>query len=87
MNALKYFFLLVLSFSLIGAYSFIAAQNNQILVSGKQTLKQSDINSLIEFYEWAFESQFSNEQRENFRDYTVAEFRQGSLYVICIRAV
>lgn len=72
----KSFVLLILCFALTnGFYSISAQSRNQVLVTGKQSLKQSDINSLIEFYEWAFIAQFTNEQRDKFREYTVAEFR------------
>jgi len=41
----------------------------------KKQLRQSDINRLIEFYEWVFEAEFTGEQRQRFAEYTVNEFR------------
>jgi hypothetical protein len=61
----------------MGGSSAILAQNTpeRILVAGKKPLKQSDINSLIEFYEWAFEAKFTTQERTKFQEYTAEEFR------------
>lgn len=59
-----------------GAVLNTAAQTgNKVLVAGKKTLKQADVNNLIDFYQWAFETEFSDEERGRFQKYTVAEFR------------
>lgn len=55
----------------------ISAQSNgKVLISAKgQTLKQSDVDTLIKFYEWAFQAEFSSAQRRDFEDHTEQEFR------------
>lgn len=60
MNTIKYLFRLILCVALAGAATSISAQNNndKILVAGKKPLKQSDINTLIKFYEWASKANF-----------------------------
>lgn len=67
---------LVLVFAVVIALASAAfAQADQVLVSGKNQLKRSDINTMIDFYEWALEAKFSESQRERFAEYTVAEFK------------
>lgn len=73
-NKLKYIFLLILCVGLIGAN--VSAQTDKVLVSaGGKTLRQTEVNRLIEFYEWAFEAKFSAEQRQKFAENTAREFR------------
>jgi hypothetical protein len=79
MNKLKYALLLILCIGLIGGLANVSAQSGErILVASKKPLKQSDVNKLIEFYEWAFETEFTGEQRERFREYTSEEFRRDA---------
>lgn len=53
-----------------------AQTNNKILVSaGKQTLRQTDVDKLIEFYEWAFQAEFNSTQKADFQEYTEQQFR------------
>jgi hypothetical protein len=76
MNKLKYFFLLILCFGAVSNISVVSAQTgDQVLVTGKHQLKQSDIKGLIDFYEWLLEAKFSADQREKFQIYTIREFR------------
>lgn len=77
MNKLKYLFLLVLCAAMIGGAVNISAQtSDKILVSAKgKTLRQSDVNTLIEFYEWAFQAEFNSTQRADFQEYTESGFR------------
>jgi hypothetical protein len=77
MNKLKYLLLLVLCAGLVGAVSNITAQtSDKVLVStGGKTLRQTDINKMIQFYEWAFEAKFSADERTKFSEYTAQEFR------------
>lgn len=77
MNKLKYLFLLLLCVGLIGGAVTISAQTSgdKILVTGKKQLRQSDVDKLIEFYEWVLEAKFSGAQRANFARYTADEFR------------
>jgi hypothetical protein len=58
------------------AVNISAQANDKVLVSaGGKTLRQSDVSRLIEFYEWAFETEFSAEQRAQFAENTAVEFR------------
>jgi hypothetical protein len=69
-----YKFVLVLA--VVAALASAAfAQADQVLVSGKNQLKKSDVTTLIDFYEWALEAKFSDSQRERFAVNTVEEFR------------
>lgn len=75
---LKSIFLLVLCAAIFGAATLnISAQTSErALISAKgQTLKQSDIDTLIKFYEWAFQAEFSSTQRKDFQGFTEQEFR------------
>lgn len=51
------------------------AQGDHVLVPGKQALRQSDVDKLIEFYEWAFAVKFTPRQREQMRESVEGEFR------------
>jgi hypothetical protein len=77
MNKLKLFFFIIFCLASINGAASVSAQTagDKILVAGKQPLKQSEINGLIDFYEWAFEAKFTAEQRERFKNYTVNEYR------------
>jgi hypothetical protein len=76
-NKIKYLFLLVLCAGLLGGAMNISAQtDNKMLVSvGGKTLRQSDVNDLIEFYEWAFRAKFDSAQRVDYQKFTEREFR------------
>lgn len=76
-NQLKSFFLLVLCCGLVGGLTKISAQTevDKVLVAGKTPLRQSEVKGLIEFYEWAFETRFTDSQREQFQVYTANEYR------------
>lgn len=78
-NKIKYLFCLILCAGLIGGltHTLFAQNGDQILTAGKKPLKQSEVNTLIEFYEWAFEAAFTDEQREKFQNYTRDEFRNN----------
>lgn len=71
-------FLLALCAAIFGGATLnISAQTSgKVLISAKgQTLKQSDVDTLIKFYEWAFQAEFSSTQRRDFQDHTEQEFR------------
>jgi len=78
MYKLKIFFLLVLSVGLTGGLVNIAAQtNDKVLVSaGGKSIRQSEFDQLVEFYEWAFETQFTAAERAQYQALIVAGFRQ-----------
>ncbi|MCD9186084.1 MAG: hypothetical protein LUM44_06605 [Pyrinomonadaceae bacterium] len=79
MNTFKYLFLLILCIGSIGSFNNIFAQDktDQVLVAGKKPLKQSDVDTLIEFYEWAFETRFTETQRSKFQSLVTADFRRN----------
>jgi hypothetical protein len=81
-NKLKNFFLLILCVAVIGGTSCVSAQSgnggDKILAAGKRPLRQSDINKIIEFYEWAFETRFTAGERERFQELSVEFYRQDS---------
>jgi predicted enzyme related to lactoylglutathione lyase len=49
-----------------------------LVTSGRQQLRQSDVDSVIEFYEWAFQARFTGDERERFQAIMVAAFRQDA---------
>lgn len=79
-NKLKIFFLMILCFVAVGAATEIDAQggNDKILAPGAQPLRQSEVNKLIEFYEWAFETEFSAGERAKFAELSVAAYREDA---------
>lgn len=56
------------------------AQNgaDRILVAGRQPLRQSEVDRMIEFFEWAFETEFTGDERGRYRAMIVDEFRQNA---------
>lgn len=76
-HKLKHLFLLILCAGVIGGAITVSAQTgaDKVLVAGKKTLRQSDIDRLIQFYEWAFQTEFDSAQRADFQRYTEKEFR------------
>lgn len=80
-NKLKYLFLLVLCVGMIGGTMNISAQSNDsVLVSAKgKTLKKSDVEKLIQFYEWAFQAEFNSTQKADFQEFTEKEFRNDPI--------
>jgi hypothetical protein len=80
MSKIKILFLLVLCVGLIGGAMNVSAQtgSDKVLVSaGGKTLKQSDVDAIIEFYEWASQTRFTSEQREQYSQLKAAEFRRN----------
>jgi len=75
---LKSIFLLVLCAAIFGGTTLnISAQTgDKVLISANgKTLKQSDVDSLVKFYEWAFQAEFNRAQRKDFQKFTEQEFR------------
>jgi hypothetical protein len=52
-------------------------QDDRVLVSGNPSLKQSDVDELINFFEWLFEARFNDEQRSEFRTLAIKEWKSG----------
>lgn len=77
-NKLKYMFLMIFCIGLVGGTINVFAQiNDRILVAANKPLKQSDVDTMIEFYEWAFEKEFTTEQRREFQKNTEIEFKNN----------
>jgi hypothetical protein len=77
MNKLKFIFLLILCAASIGGLTNISAQtSDRVLVAGNSTLRQSEVDKLIEFYEWAFETSFTKKERVRYQAFVVEGFRQ-----------
>lgn len=78
-NTSKFLLFLILWVGLIGgAVNVYAQTNDKVLVSAAgQSLRQSEINKLIQFYEWAFEAKFSADERTRFTEFTAREFRSN----------
>ena len=80
MSKIKILFLLALCVGLIGGAMNVSAQTggDKVLVSaGGKTLKQSDVDAIIEFYEWASQTRFTSEQRAQYGQLKAAEFRRN----------
>lgn len=61
---------------IFGVLDASAQTNDKVLVSASgKSLRQSDIDKMIEFYEWAFEKEFDSTQRADFQRFTEREFR------------
>jgi hypothetical protein len=79
MKNLKFILTLAIILASVCAVSVSAqAQNDKVLVAGKNALRQSDVNALIEFYEWMFETKFTASQRERMRELNEADFRRDA---------
>lgn len=77
MKVIKYIFTLVLCLGLTSGAMNVSAQTSSgsVLASSNKSLKQSEVVSLIEFYEWVFEAEFTAAEREKFHAFTAAAFR------------
>jgi hypothetical protein len=55
----------------------VSAQNggDKVLVAGAAQLRQSDVDAMVEFYEWAIDVKFTAGQRAKFQSLTEADFR------------
>ncbi|HJQ34584.1 MAG TPA: hypothetical protein VJ866_20555 [Pyrinomonadaceae bacterium] len=71
-------FLLALCVCLLSVPAGVAAQTagDRVLVEGKQQLRQSDVDGMVKFYEWALDAKFNAAQREKFQTLTEADFRR-----------
>src|SRR5690349_7228805 len=78
MNRIKLFLIAALCVFAIGGLTKTPAQasGSKVLVAGKQTLRQADVDTIIKFYEWAFDAAFTDSDRERFQDLSVQEFRR-----------
>jgi hypothetical protein len=80
MNKLKIFFCLILCASFFCGVKNAAGQSNsdKILVAGKNALRQSDVDKLIEFYEWGFQARFTADERAQFQAFLENDFREDA---------
>ena len=81
-NRLRYLPLLILCAATFGVPGRVAAQNvdgaDKVLVAGRQALRQSEVDRLIEFYEWAFGTRFSASERARYQAFVIEGFRQDA---------
>ena len=79
-NNLRIGLCLVLCALVFGAMSNVSAQTvgDKILVGGKYQLRELQVDKVIEFYEWAFETEFSDDERERFQAISIEAFRQDA---------
>ncbi len=77
MNIIKYLLMVVLTVGAIGSALNVAAQSavGILVTAGGKTLRQTDVDKVVKFYEWAFGAEFTAEQRERFQTMKVEEFR------------
>jgi hypothetical protein len=78
----KKLYLLVLIFCLAAihcAYSVSASAqiDDKILADGNPPLKQSEMNTMIDFYEWALEKDFTPPQRQRFIELSIASYKEN----------
>src|SRR5215204_993793 len=52
-----------------------AQTGGKVLVAGATQLRQSDVDAVVEMYEWAFDTKFTSGQRAKFQSVTEADFR------------
>lgn len=81
-NRLRYLPLLIVCAVAFSVPGRVAAQSgngvDRVLVAGRQALMQSEVNRLIEFYEWAFGTHFSADERERYQAFVIEGFRQDA---------
>lgn len=73
---LKHLFLTILCVGLAGGLTNVSAQTGgKVLVSAEgKTLRQADVDVMIEFYEFVFDAKFSDAQKMDFTDNTIRQF-------------
>jgi hypothetical protein len=81
MNNLRSLFFTILCCSVIfGTSDVVRAQSgtgsDKVLVAGKSGVTQSDVDKLIQFYEWAFRTGFTADERKSYRSLVVGGFRE-----------
>jgi len=74
-NKTKYFLLLILCAGVFGGFTKAQTRDAVLVAKSGASLRQSDIDKMIAFYEWAFEAQFTDKQKSKFAEYTAREFR------------
>ena len=81
MNKIKYLLFLILCLGVTGEITNVSAQVGEkvLATAGGKALKQSDVDKLIEFFEWAFETKFTDEQRSEYQTIKAAQFQNDSL--------
>lgn len=74
-NKTIFFLLLILCAGVFGGLAKAQTRDEVPVAKSGASLKRSDIEKMIAFYEWAFEAQFTGEQRSKFAEYSAREFR------------
>ena len=73
----RFLLLLVLCVGLTCGFESASAQTgDKVLVAGATQLRQSDVDTMVELYEWALDISFTSGQRAKFQSLTEADFRQ-----------
>jgi hypothetical protein len=77
MNKAGYLLLLLLCAGLLCGTTNVWAQGagDKVLVRGEKQLRQSDVDGMIEFYEWALGAKFTGEERAKFQSLAETDFR------------
>ena len=72
-----YLLLMVLCLGLTCGSAKVSAQTGggRVLVAGATQLRQSDVDTMVDFYEWAMDVKFTAGQRAKFQSLTEADFR------------
>jgi hypothetical protein len=76
MKSIKYLLLLILCAGLIDGAANVSAQTggDRALTTDKKPLRQSEVQYLIDLYEWTFETKFTDDERKKFQVYTINEY-------------
>ncbi|HEX8638054.1 MAG TPA: hypothetical protein VF692_08330, partial [Pyrinomonadaceae bacterium] len=79
MNKKFYLFLLILCLAIIHCAYSVSAQTDgdKIVAAGNPPLLQSEMNTIIDFYEWALEKDFTVAQRRRFIELSVASYQEN----------
>src|SRR5829696_7703728 len=56
-----------------GTAANLTAQN---LTASESSISRSEVDKLIKFYEWAFESEFTRDERERYRQFVAENLRK-----------
>lgn len=74
MNKIKNILLIVLCAAIFGTASGVSAQKNN---TDKSAITQTELNKLVEFFEWAFESKFTAAERKKYNALVIKEYKQN----------
>ena len=82
MNKLKIVLCLILCVGVLGCAAATARNNGgadeTVVAAGSNSLKRSDLITLIEFYEWMFDERFTSDEREKLQGFIARDFRRNA---------